>query len=119
MLELVWIQAGEHSLDVRIDNGNRLPEGEAGHGIRSVASDARKLSQFNRGLRHFSVEAPHQAYGKLPQSDGPIVVPHALPAAYDLGAACLGELLKRGKTLQERWIFYENATYLCLLKHDL
>jgi hypothetical protein len=49
---------------------------------------------------------------------GAVVVPHALPGSDDIRPSCSRQGADRGKGVEERWIFFQDAAHLRLLEHN-
>jgi hypothetical protein len=87
--------------------------------VRRIAADAWKILKLSDVSWELTLETVCNRTGEMSQSEGAIIISHALPCAYDIRRLGTGELFKSGKTLEKGWIFQQNSAHLGLLEHNL
>ena len=112
-------EAGEHSADVAVDDGQRQAVRDREDGARGVEAHA---GHGQRGLER-PREAPAVALGHVLRAAvevaRAVVVAEPRPGGEDLLLRLLGERLQGGEALQERLVVGSRRLHRGLLEHDL
>ena len=111
--------AGEDAADVGVEEGDALPEGEAGDGAGGIWADAFELQQLLHGVGEGAAEAFHHLLRDLVEADCPQVVAKRRPAPDDLAPGRRRQRRGGRERAEELVVLGEDALHLGLLEHDL
>jgi len=109
---------GEDTSDVRFDDRHRLIEGERGHSIRGVTSDAGKITDRFRRPRKARAVFFNDRNGGHSQISGSRRIAEALPGVENVGFRGSGEGGNVRKATEPFLVIWNDRGDLSLLQHE-